>query len=205
MSGLREYKKRHTRVTIATAAARLFAERGFAAVTVDDVARAATVSRQTVFNYFPSKESMVFDREAEIEAALVAAVRDRAAGTSPAAAFHAHTRAFWLRLGRLLTQGPLPQGFWEIVTRTPALRDHAEVINARHARAVATELARERGLSPSDPVCHGLGRALCGVNFALLVYGMDRLIAGNEPHRVIAETIVRAEQAYDLLEHGLGG
>src|SRR5581483_4208499 len=63
VTGLRETKKRRTRETIAQAAADLFHERGFAAVTVDDVARAADVSRQTVFNYFPSKEQMLFDRE----------------------------------------------------------------------------------------------------------------------------------------------
>jgi AcrR family transcriptional regulator len=63
MTGLREAKKRRTRETIAQAAADLFHERGFAAVTIDDVASAANVSRQTVFNYFPTKEQMLFDRE----------------------------------------------------------------------------------------------------------------------------------------------
>ena len=111
MTGLRERKKRETREAIAQAAADLFAERGFGAVTVDEVAAAADVSRQTVFNYFPTKEQMLFDRDAEVEAALVAAVRDRGPGVSLVDAFRAHTHAFWIRLQGAFVNGALPHGF----------------------------------------------------------------------------------------------
>ena len=47
---LRERKKQRTRQLIAETARRLFKERGFDGVTVDDVARAADVARKTVFN-----------------------------------------------------------------------------------------------------------------------------------------------------------
>ena len=62
--GLRERKKRQTREAIAQAAMALFVARGFDAVTVADVARAADVSEKTVFNYFPAKEDLVFARAA---------------------------------------------------------------------------------------------------------------------------------------------
>ena len=39
----------------------LFAEHGFDAVTVDQVAAAADVAKKTVFNYFPTKEDLVFE------------------------------------------------------------------------------------------------------------------------------------------------
>jgi hypothetical protein len=55
--GLRERKKQQTRDLIAKTAARLFAERGFDAVTVAEVARDANVSEVTVFNYFPAEEA----------------------------------------------------------------------------------------------------------------------------------------------------
>src|SRR5579875_3904658 len=99
MTGLRETKKQRTRETIARAAAGLFLERGFEAVTVEDVARAAEVSRQTVFNYFPTKEQMVFDREEEVAAALLALVADPPDGAALLDAFRRHTRSFWERLG----------------------------------------------------------------------------------------------------------
>src|SRR4051812_40492036 len=63
--GLRERKKRETRAAISRVATALFYERGFDAVTVDDVARAAGVSKMTVFNYFARKEDLMFDREPE--------------------------------------------------------------------------------------------------------------------------------------------
>ena len=204
MPGLREDKKRRTRETIAQVAADLFAERGFESVTVGDVARAADVSRQTVFNYFPSKEQMLFDRDAAAEAALVAAVRDRAPGTSLLAAFRTHTQGFWARLQSVLDEGPLPHGFWEIVQRSPALRDYAEAMFARHAQAVARQLAQERGVADDDPVTHAIARALCGVNAAVLVSGLDRLVGGEAARRVTADMIAQASRAYDLLEHGLG-
>jgi AcrR family transcriptional regulator len=83
VAGLRERKKRETAERIARAAAGLFAERGFEAVPIVDVAAIADVSEQTVYNHFPTKEDLVFDRAAEIENALAVAVAGRAAGESP--------------------------------------------------------------------------------------------------------------------------
>jgi AcrR family transcriptional regulator len=203
MSGLRERKKRETREAIAQVAVELFAAKGFAAVTVDDVARAADVSRQTVFNYFPTKEQMLFDRDAEVEAALVAAVRDRPPGTSLVDAFRAHTRGFWERLGAGLAEDPPRHGFWEIVAATPPLRDYAEATFARHARSVAAALAAERGAEGGDAVCEALARALCGVNTAILTTGLGRLAAGAEPKQVVGAMLAEADRAYDLLAQGL--
>jgi AcrR family transcriptional regulator len=204
MTGLRESKKRRTREAIAQAAADLFRERGFAAVTVDDIARAADVSRQTVFNYFPTKEQMLFDREEEISAALLALVRGRPDGQSLVAAFRRHTREFWERFGRILDGGGNTHGFWEIVEASPGLRDYAETSFARQAILVGQELAREWGRPPDDPICHALARALCGVNVAILTCGLGRLTAGLDHVRVVPDMIEQADRAYDLVEQGLG-
>jgi AcrR family transcriptional regulator len=81
MTGLRERKKRAARIAIRDAGMRLFAERGFTATTIDQIAAAADVSRATVFSYFPTKEDIVFgDAPSAIEGlAVVLRSADRGA------------------------------------------------------------------------------------------------------------------------------
>ena len=83
-SGLRERKKLETRHRLADVAARLFAEVGYDAVSMSDVARAADVSEQTVYNYFPSKPELVLDQDEEILERFRHVVRDRPAESTPA-------------------------------------------------------------------------------------------------------------------------
>src|SRR5690349_19924979 len=84
--GLRECKKARTRQLIADTAARLFAERGYERVAVSDVAREAEVAEQTLYNYFPTKEQLVTDRDEQIHDRMSDLVRSRPPGVTPAAA-----------------------------------------------------------------------------------------------------------------------
>jgi AcrR family transcriptional regulator len=87
--GLRDRKKAQTRERIADVAAGLFAERTYEAVSILDVARAAEVSDQTVYNYFPAKQDLVLDRVDEFLERYRRAVLERGDGASPARALRA--------------------------------------------------------------------------------------------------------------------
>jgi AcrR family transcriptional regulator len=75
--GLRERKKRRLRQRISNVATALFLAEGFDNVSVARIAAACEVSEQTVFNYFPTKESMFFDRSESSADALAEAVLHR--------------------------------------------------------------------------------------------------------------------------------
>jgi len=82
--GLREQKKVRTRAAIAAAAAGLFARDGYPSVTMAQIAAESGVSDQTLYNYFPTKESLVFDRSADFAASLTEALTARPAVTASA-------------------------------------------------------------------------------------------------------------------------
>ncbi|GAB7031823.1 TetR family transcriptional regulator [Streptomyces sp. NPDC021749] len=92
MAGLRERKKERTRQRIAAVAWQLFAERGFEAVTVNEIAEAAEVAKATLFAYFPTKESLALQGVGDDD--LAGIITGRPAGQSPLEALRAHFRAF---------------------------------------------------------------------------------------------------------------
>src|SRR3954454_10507103 len=91
IEGLRERKKRAARESIAATARRLFAERGYDAVTVAEVAAAANVAEKTGFHYFPTKADLAFAGREEGIAQFVAAIAERPPGSPVLDVFRAMT------------------------------------------------------------------------------------------------------------------
>src|ERR1700761_2595691 len=79
-TGLRERGKARRQEAIVRAAYRLFADRGYDATTVADIAAAAEVAPRTVAMYFPSKQDIALSRFSQAADELPAAPRDRAPG-----------------------------------------------------------------------------------------------------------------------------
>ncbi|MFF7972721.1 TetR family transcriptional regulator [Streptomyces sp. NPDC007905] len=181
--GRRERKKAATRKALADAALELFLERGFDEVSIRDVAEAADVSTTTLFKHFPSKEALVFDLDADQEAALVAAVRDRTPGTSIPRALRAHTlaaRVFRAEYDEQIT------AFHRLINSTPALIEYYRRMWMRHERALAETIAADLGAPADDPACAALA------HFALEA----RALAGT------ADPEAAVNAAFDLLEKG---
>src|SRR3954453_2997760 len=113
--GLRERKKQRTGQLIGDTARRLFSERGFERVPVAEIAREAEVSEATVFNYFPTKEDLLYWRLESFEEELLATVRDRKPGESFLEAFG---RFVLEQRGLLVAQEPEAVEFLARLTRT---------------------------------------------------------------------------------------
>jgi AcrR family transcriptional regulator len=86
-TGLRERSKARRRAAIVRAAYELFAERGYDATTVADIAEAAEVSPRTVAMYFPAKQDIALSRFTDGVAGLIDAIRDRRPGETVHDAF----------------------------------------------------------------------------------------------------------------------
>ena len=119
--GRRELRKAQTRTEVRATAQRLFAERGFDEVTIADVAAAADVAVQTVFNHFESKEALFFDgRTPWVEGSAVA-VAQRAPGTDPVGALRRYVEQ---QLTYVLHQETRPEnrGYIEVLEGSPGLQ-----------------------------------------------------------------------------------
>jgi AcrR family transcriptional regulator len=156
--GLRERKKQETVDRIARVAHDLFAERGYEAVSVLDVAAAADVSEQTVYNHFPTKEDLVFDHTASLDQALAAAVRGRAPGTPAGAAIAPVLHEMLDRTARHPVEAQRG-GLARLAADSPALRRGALERTRVHARTLADALSRGEAPTPEQTI---LAWALAG-------------------------------------------
>lgn len=199
---LRERKKRATRQRISDRATQLFLERGFDAVTVAEVARAAEVSAMTVFNHFPRKEDLLIDRIPEAVEMFAGAVRHRAPDETPVAALRR------LALDLLDARHPLSgvdddfPPFWRIVLDSPALRARAREAVEELEAALAEALADTAPELPDPRLAAAL---IVAAYRAVYVASAGRLLAGERADRVAPDHRARLDAAFDVLERALAG
>jgi AcrR family transcriptional regulator len=151
--GLRERKKRLTRSLISNTATELFMERGFDDVKVAEVAEACGVSEKTVYNYFPTKESLLLDREPELAAEIWRTLGPGAAAASPVdgalealATGRREMLANWENESR-----EYHRRFFELIETTPSLRTAMRDMLDRLEQTAAEALAQRTGVSPDQP------------------------------------------------------
>ncbi|MER5860530.1 TetR/AcrR family transcriptional regulator [Streptomyces sp900105245] len=207
--GLREIKKQQTRTAIADAALPLFLKHGFDQVTVAEVARQAGVSTNTVFNYFPTKEDLFFDRQAEVEGHLGALVRNRAPGTCPVETICNDLLAAVRHDDPTIGLHPDAPRFWQVIHDSAALRAREREISERAETALTTALAEHPPNTPNgpDPADHPmpalLAGAIAGTHRAALRELQRRILSGESPTDARDRVATAAFQAFNLLCSGL--
>lgn len=148
--GLRHRKKEETRLAISNVATQLFVERGFDNVSVADIAEEAQVSRKTVFNYFPRKEDLVFDREEEGRELVREALTQRGQ-KSPIAAFQSLMRKLLQSQHPIFRINQRPVRFWRAIAESPVLTARARELQVTLADDLARMLADAAGRPHTDP------------------------------------------------------
>jgi AcrR family transcriptional regulator len=205
--GLRERKKHKTRQLIAATARELFTRRGFENVSVAEIARAAEVSETTVFNYFPTKEDLIFQGLEAFEDQLLRAVRDRPPGEGVLQAFG----RFILQPRGLLAAGDPASAdalasASRLIASSPALTAREQQILARYERSLAALLAEETGASPGDLTPLVVANTLIGIHRAALDYVRQRITADPaDPYQLARTLQADCQKALDLLAEGLAG
>jgi AcrR family transcriptional regulator len=201
VEGLRARKKRAAHEAIATTARRLFAERGYDAVTVAEVAAAADVSEKTVFNYFPTKEDLAFAGREEGIAQFVAALTSREPQTPVLEVFRnmTHMALDVLVAGEdadLMTVA-------KILLRSPALQERLTVGWESGAAAITAAVAETSGAAVDDLVAGIVARTLWFTHRSVFLLALEGLLAGEDPQQLAARLRVTADRAYDQLAGGL--
>ena len=198
--GLRERKKREARQHISDVATRLFAQRGFEAVTIAEIAETAGVAKATVTNYFPRKEDLLLDLQAEAEQLLVEAIRARPPGQPVVEAVRDLMHRLLAQRHALSASGPGMVWFGRLVVDSPALLSRAREQREHLESAVARQLTEETG----DPVRADLvARLLLAAATTVVVTALRRLIAGEPATTVTTDQEQVIDQAFDLLAAGL--
>ncbi|MEY9871678.1 AcrR family transcriptional regulator [Streptacidiphilus sp. MAP12-33] len=207
--GLRERKKRLMRRQLSDTATEMFLERGFDAVRVTEIAEACGVSEKTVFNYFPTKESLLLDLNEAVEDSLRATLADSAL-TPVEAALRILAEQLTAVTAWLAAQDDRDRAvadfrrFGGLIRSTASLRsyqrDRAEQLTA----VVAEILARRTGADPHDPEPQIAATALLGlwpVQFQALGRYLDATRTPGQLHEAVTAHVTRAAR---LVDAGLG-
>jgi AcrR family transcriptional regulator len=150
----RSRKRLATREGISNAATRLFLERGFENVTVDEIAEAADVGRMTVFNHFPRKEDMFFDRDEAGREMLTEALRQRDPRVAPIETLRLLAHRLVAEQSPYVRFSAGSQGFIETIEGSETLKARARAIRDEIAQVVTVALSECVGREPTDPAAH---------------------------------------------------
>ena len=204
--GLRARKKRLMRQQLSDTATRMFLDRGFDAVRVAEVAEACGVSEKTVFNYFPTKESLVLDRLDVTMASLRTGLADPAVSPVQAALrildHELSGMTSWLtgQDDPVLAARAIRR-FGDLIRATPSLRAYQSDMMDQFVSVAAEILATRAGMTPDDPEPQIAARALLGL-WHVQADSLRKHLSG-APAQVHEMVTADVRRAAALIEGGL--
>jgi AcrR family transcriptional regulator len=198
--GLRERKKRLMRQQLTDTATLMFMERGFDAVRVAEVAAACGVSEKTVFNYFPTKESLILDRLEATMAALRAGLADRGAAPVEVVLRILDGELTAMTSGLADADDPARAAaamrrFGALIQASPSLRAHQSDMMDQFVAVAAAILAERYGLSADDPEPQITATALLGlwrIQFQSLSRYLDGAQTAAQVYQAVTGDVLRA-------------
>jgi AcrR family transcriptional regulator len=171
--GLRERKKQKTRWAIQEHALRLFAEQGYDATTVEQIAAAAEISPSTFFRYYRTKEDVVV--EDEYDPLLVGALKAAPADLKPIPALRHGVRTAFAQISADEQRQVYERT--KLILSTPALRARNLETIAATIAVILEPLAERTGREPTDFALRAFAGACLG---AWLVTISDWVDSGGE-------------------------
>ncbi|MDX3324124.1 TetR/AcrR family transcriptional regulator [Streptomyces sp. ME02-6979-3A] len=197
--GLRERKKRRTRQHLSDVATGLFVERGFDAVTIAEIAEAADVSVNTVYNYFPAKEDLFLDRSRGIVDRLSRYVRGRDTGESAAEAV---LRELRIQVEVVSPTVGLIDGyahFMRVIEGADTLKARLWHIGQEAQLHLEGTLREESGADPGDQGPVLVAGQLSWLHSTLMAYIGGEMVAGRRTDEVSRDALVLLDDMEDLL------
>ena len=196
-------EEQQTRRAIADAAKRLFLERGFEQVSVAEVARAVDVSEQTVFNYFPTKEDLVYERMDTFEHEAPGCCAGATGGETPLRAL-VHfildrTDTAMAGDGRRRVAD-----LTRLVSTSPSLMARERQLGAKYTEALAALLAEETGAAPDDIESRLAAEAMMAFHRSLIDFARRRALFRKSAADLASEIRAAGDRGLALLESGLG-
>lgn len=198
MGQLRESKKQETRQRISDIATEQFFLRGYDAVTVDEIAIAAGVSKMTVFNYFSRKEELILDREDDLNLLpLRQALRNRPKGQAPVDTLLTLVRTMNHEEHPLCHINPLMATWWRVVDASPALTARLREIDDEASALLAIEWG---GANPAAIVRIWAGMIVLTLRLARAeaVALIERGAAAKKANAVFLELVAQGFSAVQL-------
>jgi AcrR family transcriptional regulator len=210
LEGLRERKKRLMRQLISDTATEMFLERGFDEVRVSEVAAACEISEKTVYNYFPTKESLLLDREESMAESIRRALGPGATHASPieaaVAEIEIEVNKIFEEFQARSADGVDPSmllRFADLIESTPSLRAAQRDMMDRLVQVAAESMAARAGVNPDDPEPQIASHAILGlwkVQFQAMTKYADRALTPSEVRDAVMGEVRRAAR---LIETGL--